>query len=85
MAANGSKKKPIAHVRRDAEGNWAEPQGLEEHLLGTAKLAKNFAEVFNSSQSFGIYGIVNLHVGNVGLKNRIAQTAGTIWNYIPGT
>ena len=57
MAANGSKKKPIAHVRRDAEGNWAEPQGLEEHLLGTAKLAKNFAEVFNSGSWGYVAGI----------------------------
>lgn len=41
-------KKPIAHVRKDEDGSWAEPQTLEEHLLGTARLAERFAEAFNS-------------------------------------
>lgn len=41
-------EKPIAHVRRNEEGSWAEPQGLEEHLLGTAKLAEGFSAAFDS-------------------------------------
>ena len=41
-------EKPIAHVRRNKEGSWAEPQGLEEHLLHTAQLAERFAAAFDS-------------------------------------
>lgn len=39
----------IAHVRKDALGNWDKPQTLEEHLRGTADLAKQFAEEFDSA------------------------------------
>lgn len=39
---------PIAHVRKNEDGSWAEPQGLEEHLLGTARLAERFAAAFDS-------------------------------------
>jgi CRISPR-associated endonuclease/helicase Cas3 len=39
---------PIAHVKKNADGTWAEPQTLEEHLAGTAALAEHFAERFAS-------------------------------------
>ncbi len=38
----------IAHVRKDAAGNWAEPHLLEDHLTGTANLAEEFARAFAS-------------------------------------
>ena len=41
-------ERPIAHVTKNADGSWAEPQGLEEHLLGTARLAEGFAAAFDS-------------------------------------
>lgn len=40
---------PIAHVRKNEDGTWAEPQPLTDHLAGTAKLASKFAESFGSS------------------------------------
>lgn len=45
---------PIAHVRKNPDGSWAEPQGLEDHLEGTARLAEGFAKVFAS----GAWGLV---------------------------
>jgi len=42
--------KPIAHVKKNADGSWAEPQGLEKHLAGTAELADKFAMAFGSAQ-----------------------------------
>jgi CRISPR-associated endonuclease/helicase Cas3 len=39
----------IAHVRKRDDGTWDEPQSLEDHLEGTAKLAAQFAEIFDSS------------------------------------
>jgi CRISPR-associated endonuclease/helicase Cas3 len=47
----------IAHVRKNEDESWAEPQTLEEHLIGSAKLAEKFANVFESGtwgQSIGI-------------------------------
>lgn len=38
----------IAHVRRNDDGTWAEPQALLDHLEGTASLAEKFAERFDS-------------------------------------
>ena len=47
------KKSPtIAHVRREADGSWAEPHWLKEHLEGTAERAARFAGLF-SSESWG--------------------------------
>ena len=42
----------IAHVRKNEDGSWDGPQGLEEHLLGTAQLAERFAGAFDS----GLWG-----------------------------
>lgn len=39
----------IAHVRKNAEDQWATPQSLEDHLSGTARLASVFASKFLSS------------------------------------
>lgn len=44
--------KPIAHVRKDSNGNWAQPQSLDEHLSGTAELAESFAKAFNQGRPF---------------------------------
>jgi CRISPR-associated endonuclease/helicase Cas3 len=41
-------KVPIAHVKQNPDGSWAESQGLEDHLRGTAELAGKFAGVFDS-------------------------------------
>lgn len=38
----------IAHVRKNTDGTWAEPQSLIDHLVGTANLASRFAESFES-------------------------------------
>jgi CRISPR-associated endonuclease/helicase Cas3 len=38
----------IAHVRKNEDGNWAEPQWLRDHLLGTAEMAARFAAAFDS-------------------------------------
>ena len=42
------RESPIAHVRRDEAGGWVEPQGLDDHLAGTAGRAEEFARVFAS-------------------------------------
>jgi len=42
-------KEPIAHVQKNDDGSWAEPQLLIDHLEGTARLASKFADAFNSS------------------------------------
>ncbi len=39
----------IAHVRKNEDGTWANPQPLINHLEGSAKLASRFAEAFNSA------------------------------------
>ncbi len=38
----------IAHVRQEADGTWAKPHRLSDHLMGTADLAEEFARVFAS-------------------------------------
>jgi CRISPR-associated helicase, Cas3 family len=38
----------IAHVRKNEDETWAEPQLLSDHLTGTAKLAKAFSAKFHS-------------------------------------
>lgn len=44
------KTKFIAHVRKNEDGTWAEPQLLSEHLGGAAKLAEEYTAKFNSGQ-----------------------------------
>jgi len=43
---------PIAHVKQNPDGSWAEPQSLEKHLVETAALAAEFAQSFDS-ESWG--------------------------------
>lgn len=38
----------IAHVKQNADGSWAEPHWLKEHMQDVAELAKGFAEQFRS-------------------------------------
>lgn len=49
----------IAHVRRNEDGTWAEPQNLENHLDGTARLAQKFAMPFESGSWGYVAGIVH--------------------------
>lgn len=49
----------IAHVKRDADGNWAQPQSLIDHLNGTAELAKKFADVFASGDYGFLLGLLH--------------------------
>jgi CRISPR-associated endonuclease/helicase Cas3 len=51
--------KYIAHVRRLDNGEWDEPQSLEDHLRGTAELAASFAEDFNSSEWGYVLGMAH--------------------------
>jgi CRISPR-associated endonuclease/helicase Cas3 len=41
-------EKIIAHVRKNADGSWAAPQKLVDHLDNTAVLAERFAAAFGS-------------------------------------
>ena len=38
----------IAHVKKNPDDRWADPQWLDDHLEGTARKASKFAEAFNS-------------------------------------
>jgi hypothetical protein len=40
----------IAHVRKNADGSWAEPHLLLEHLNGTARLAEIYTTKFQSAK-----------------------------------
>jgi HD domain. len=54
-----SSEKPIAHVKKNTDGSWAEPQCLEEHLAGTAKLAEDFARAFGSNEWGRVCGLAH--------------------------
>jgi CRISPR-associated endonuclease/helicase Cas3 len=43
---------PIAHVKQNPDGSWAEPQSLDDHLRGTAEMAAEFSRSFDS-ESWG--------------------------------
>lgn len=47
----------IAHVRHDQDGNWMPPHDLEQHLLGVASLAAEFAATFSSSHWARLAGL----------------------------
>lgn len=38
----------IAHVKKNATGDWGEPHALKDHLQGVAELSRGFADLFNS-------------------------------------
>jgi CRISPR-associated endonuclease/helicase Cas3 len=40
--------KTKAHVKKNSDGSWSEPQYLDEHLKKTSELAGCFAKAFNS-------------------------------------
>ncbi len=46
---------PVAHVKRNTDDSWAEPQSLDDHLRGVARLAERFASVFSSGE-WGLAG-----------------------------
>ncbi len=49
--------KKIAHVKKNEDGSWAEPQRLDDHLEGTAKHTEEFAQVFSSGAWGRVCGI----------------------------
>lgn len=59
----------IAHVRRNEDGTWAEPQDLLDHLEGTASLAEKFAETFES----GSWGRLLAHCHDLGKSTEAWQ------------
>jgi CRISPR-associated endonuclease/helicase Cas3 len=40
----------MAHVRKEENGQWAEPHWLDDHLRGTAEKASQFASIFDSAE-----------------------------------
>ena len=44
---NGNR--PFAHVKKNPDGSWTEPQSLVDHLRETAQLAETFAASFDSA------------------------------------
>ena len=50
---------PVAHVRQLPDESWAPPHSLEEHLTGTARLAGQFAAVFNSENWGRLIGLAH--------------------------
>jgi CRISPR-associated endonuclease/helicase Cas3 len=53
------KDKLIAHVKKLADGSWAPPHFLIEHLLGTAGRAEQFAGAFTSSAWGKVLGLAH--------------------------
>lgn len=49
----------IAHVRKNADGTWASPQLLSEHLAETAKRTEEFAAKFHSSSWGRVAGLAH--------------------------
>ncbi|MDR2489834.1 MAG: CRISPR-associated helicase Cas3' [Spirochaetaceae bacterium] len=49
----------IAHPRQLADGSWDEPQSLEAHAEGTARLAAEFAGAFDSAEWGWLLGILH--------------------------
>lgn len=49
----------LAHVKKNDDGSWVEPQLLSEHLQGTAKLAESFSDKFASAMWGRLAGLVH--------------------------
>jgi len=49
----------IAHVKKLEDGSWAVPQTLEDHIMGTSKLAESFASKFQSGEWGKVAGLVH--------------------------
>jgi CRISPR-associated endonuclease/helicase Cas3 len=54
--ANSDNEKRLAHVRQDEDGQWHE-HWLEDHTLGAARLAGEFAAAFNSADWAWLAGL----------------------------
>lgn len=52
-----SRLKFIAHIRQNNDAGWLPPHELEEHLLGTAKRARDFAQTFGADDWAFIAGL----------------------------
>ncbi len=53
---NAEKTVLVAHVKQDDQEKWASPHVLADHLAGTARLAKSFADVFQSGSWAEVLG-----------------------------
>jgi CRISPR-associated endonuclease/helicase Cas3 len=49
--------KNVAHVKRKENGEWDEPQDLEEHIRGVAALAESFASAFGNGDWGRVAGL----------------------------
>lgn len=50
---------PIAHIKKNPDGSWAEPHLLNEHLKSTAKLAAQFASEFGNNDWAELCGLLH--------------------------
>jgi CRISPR-associated endonuclease/helicase Cas3 len=69
-------KELLAHVRQDENGKWLIHR-LQEHLEGTAKLAKNFAAVFGLNTLADVVAKVHDYgKASQAFQNKIAGKSG---------
>ena len=57
IVEKNKKLKIIAHVKQAKDGSWLPPHELEQHLLGTAKKARDFAQIFGADDWAFIAGL----------------------------
>ncbi len=50
---------PIAHIKKNPDGSWAEPHLLNEHLKSTAELAAQFASEFGNNDWAELCGLLH--------------------------
>ena len=66
----------LAHVKRNVGGEW-EVHDLEDHLLGVARLAHNFADTFSGGEWAALAGIWHdLGKYSAEFQRYIAQVSG---------
>lgn len=67
----------FAHIRKNDDGTWAEPQLLVEHLENTARLTQNFAAKFNSAEWGKVIGLAHdAGKGRLAWQNYFRQKSG---------
>lgn len=67
----------IAHVRKNEDGSWANPQLLSEHLEGAARLAEIYAAKFHSGKWGKVAGLAHdAGKGRVAWQNYIRRKSG---------
>jgi CRISPR-associated endonuclease/helicase Cas3 len=49
----------LAHVKKNEDGSWAIPQTLENHILGTSRVAESFASKFQSGEWGKVAGLAH--------------------------